>query len=212
MGSQDEEKVSPSFRFMSDDSEYGRRRFFKESVLSFAKTAHEFVKHRDAAPEAKPKEVHRTDWLRPPGAVEEALFLERCTRCGDCVKACPHNSITLSRRDGTPEIYPDQVPCYLCEDFPCVASCGTDALLPLGAREDVAMGLARVSHRLCTAGQGCHACVSQCPTNALSLDFASFRLTVEEGRCVGCGLCEGTCKTVNDKIAIRVVPARLLGV
>ena len=62
---------------MSDDPEYGRRRFFKESVLSFARTAHEFVKHRDAAPEAKPMEVHRTDWLRPPGAVEEALFLER---------------------------------------------------------------------------------------------------------------------------------------
>lgn len=197
---------------MPEDPEYGRRRFFKESVLSFARTAREYVHHRDAAPEKKPVEAPRTDWLRPPGAVDEALFLERCTRCGDCVEACPHDSITLGRRDGTPEIYPDQVPCYLCDDVPCAAACGTDALVPPRAREDVAMGVARVSHRVCTAGQGCHACVSQCPTNALAMDFASFRLTVAEERCVGCGLCEATCKTVNDKIAIRVVPARLLDV
>lgn len=195
---------------MSDDPELGRRRFLKESVFSVAKAAQEYVKHRNAPPtEKKDAPTFRPDWLRPPGAVEETPFLERCTRCGDCVKACPYGSITLSRRDGTPEIFSDQRPCYLCEDFPCVSACGTEALLPVEGRDDVAMGVAHVSHRDCTASQGCNACVSQCPLNALGMDFQSFRLLVHEDRCVGCGICEWTCKTVNDRIAIKVSPARL---
>ena len=63
---------------------------------------------------------------------------------------------------------------------------------------------------LCTAGQGCHACVSKCPTDALAMDFASLRLAVLKEACVGCGMCEMVCKTVNDHVAIRVVPARQL--
>ncbi len=194
---------------MAADPEYGRRRFLKESVLSLAKTAREFVKQRDAPPE-KAEPASRSDWLRPPGAVAELLFLDRCTRCGDCVKACPFGSIALDRRDGTPVIFPDQIPCHLCDDFPCIASCGTDALLPVAGREQVKMGIAVVSHRDCTAGQGCNACVSQCPVNALGMNFEAFRVVVEADRCVGCGICEQVCRTVNDTIAIKVTPARLL--
>jgi len=29
-------------------------------------------------------------WVRPPGALPEADFLSACTRCDDCIKACPH--------------------------------------------------------------------------------------------------------------------------
>ncbi len=194
---------------MASEPEYGRRRFIKESVLSIAKTAHEYVKHRDASVEPV-KAAPRTDWLRPPGAVEEALFIERCTRCADCIKACPYGSIKFDAQDGSPVIFPDEIPCQLCIDFPCIAACETDALLPVSGREQVNMGRASVSHRDCTAGQGCHACVSRCPTNALVMDFELFRLDVSEMRCVGCGICEQTCQTVNDRIAIRVTPARLL--
>ena len=31
--------------------------------------------------------------IRPPGALEEKEFLARCIRCGQCMKACPTNSI-----------------------------------------------------------------------------------------------------------------------
>jgi ferredoxin-type protein NapG len=72
------------------------------------------------------------------------------------------------------------------------------------------LGLAIVNHGDCTASQGCHACVSRCPTNALTMDFNALTLQVVDTRCVGCGLCEQTCKTVNDRTAIHVVPARLL--
>ena len=31
--------------------------------------------------------------IRPPGAVEERAFLERCIRCAECMKVCPNNAI-----------------------------------------------------------------------------------------------------------------------
>ncbi|MFZ1557651.1 MAG: 4Fe-4S binding protein, partial [Nitrospira sp.] len=57
---------------------------------------------------------------------------------------------------------------------------------------------------------GCHACVSKCPVEALSMDFHALHLVVAPERCVGCGMCEQICKTVNDRIAIKVTPARNL--
>ena len=193
---------------MAIDPKYGRRDFFKDSVISVAKAAKEFSSHADAVPE-KPAPAMRADWLRPPGAVGEAIFLERCTKCSDCLKACPHESIVI-HQDGTPVIYPDQMPCYLCDDTPCIAACATEALLPVVSVNEARMGVAVINHRLCTAGQGCHACVSKCPTDALTMDFDAQRLVVAVERCVGCGMCEHVCRTVNDHIAIRVTPFRLM--
>lgn len=193
---------------MASEPKYGRRDFFKDSVLSVAKAAKEYAAHADA-PSEKPAPPGRTDWLRPPGTVSEALFLERCTKCGDCVKACPQESI-VPHQDGTPVILPDQVPCYLCDDVPCIAACATDALLAVAGTQDIRMGVAVVNHRLCTAGQGCHACVSKCPTDALAMDFNVQRLVVTVERCVGCGMCEHICRTVNDHIAIKITPFRAM--
>ena len=195
---------------MATDSSYGRRDFFKDSVVSVARAAKEFGKHKEDVPEQPVPLPVRTDWLRPPGAVDETLFLERCTRCGDCAKVCPYGSITFHTQNGTPVIFADQVPCYLCEDVPCIAACATEALLPVEGREHIRMGLASVSHRVCTAGQGCHACASKCPTDALSMDFDLQRIVVTTERCVGCGLCEHVCQTVNDRVAIRITPFRSL--
>ena len=125
-------------------------------------------------------------------------------------RSVPYGSITFHPQNGTPVIFADQMPCYLCEDVPCIAACATEALLPVEGRGQIRMGLASVSHRVCTAGQGCHACASKCPTDALSMDFDRQRLVVTTERCVGCGLCEQVCRTVNDRVAIRVTPFRSL--
>jgi ferredoxin-type protein NapG len=42
------------------------------------------------------------------------------------------------------------------------------------------------------------------------MDFDSLRLAIHAEACVGCGMCESVCKTVNDHVAIRVTPARQL--
>lgn len=209
---------SPPGSSKNPEPSYGRRNFLKQSVVSLGVTVHEYVKHRDAEDRREEKpEKRRTDWLRPPGALEEARFLESCTGCGECIDACPHESIRVledndvpggfSRRE-TPVIYPDEQPCYLCEDFPCIAACEPEALRPVGTLKAVNMGTAVVSQRICTAGQGCNACVAQCPTRAIAMDFGILSIRVEGDLCVGCGICEHICKTVNDHIAIKVAPAR----
>ena len=202
---------SPDQHSKETDSVYGRRNFLKHSAVSFGVTVHEFIKHRDAKPqeEEKPSAPRRIDWLRPPGAVKELLFLERCTACGDCIEVCPHDSIQISKEDERPEIFPGDTPCYLCDDFPCITACETEALLPLnGGITDVNMGTAKVNYRLCTAPGGCNACVAKCPTEAIQMDFSSFTITVDEGQCVGCGICEYVCGSVNDRLAIKVATIR----
>lgn len=187
----------------------GRRTFLRHSVISIGATVQEFVKNRDAPSPVKKEQQpasEKTGWLRPPGAVEEEMFLERCTGCADCVEVCPHDAIqTLSSND-TPVIFPEESPCQLCEDLPCIGACETEALLPLESRFQVNMGVAKVWPKMCTAGNGCNACVSKCPTGAISMDFALFRIGVDDVRCVGCGVCQYICQTVNDRAAIRIVP------
>jgi len=192
----------------SPNPSLGRRTFLRHSVISIGATVQEFVKHRDAPSPVKKEQPisERTGWLRPPGAVEEEMFLERCTGCADCVKVCPHDAIqTLSSND-TPVIFPEESPCQLCEDLPCIGACEADALLPLAGRFQVNMGVAKVWPKMCTAGNGCNACVSKCPTEAISMDFGLFRISVDDTLCVGCGICQYICRTVNDRAAIRIVP------
>ena len=124
---------SPPRSSQNPEPSYGRRNFLKQSVVALGVTVHEYVKHRDAEDSQEEKaEKRRTDWLRPPGALEEAQFLESCTGCGECVDVCPHESIRVLEEDETPVIYSDEQPCYLCEDFPCIAACEPEALRPSG--------------------------------------------------------------------------------
>ena len=192
----------------SVDPALGRRNFIRQSVVSLGVTVQEFVKSQkqdsssDVLSEVpKPK----TGWLRPPGAVEEHVFLERCTQCADCIEACPHDAIQVLPHDESPGIFPSESPCQLCEDFPCIEAGETDALMPLASINQVQMGLAVVSASRCTAGNGCNACVSKCPLNAISMDFGSFRVKVDERLCVGCGICQYICHTVNDREAIQIL-------
>lgn len=57
-----------------------------------------------------------------------ARFLDGCTRCDKCLQGCPHDAIVhapdrLREAAGTPIIDPDQQPCMMCDDFPCIAAC-----------------------------------------------------------------------------------------
>ncbi|MEF9476326.1 MAG: 4Fe-4S binding protein [Candidatus Mariimomonas ferrooxydans] len=141
-------------------------------------------------------------------------FLSLCTRCDECVKACPHYSIRKLNKDsdiadGTPIVLPEETPCYLCDDFPCIRACKEGALTGVSGKEDVKMGKAYINNSNCMAwgAQFCEHCVRNCPVpGALYLDEA--KPIVRRDRCVGCGICENVCNTVNQPLAIKVVPEK----
>ncbi len=135
---------------------------------------------------------------RPPGALPEAAFLARCTGCGDCVKACPHNAVHVLAewvRPGaqTPVMVPDSRACHMCEGFPCAAACPEKALIVPG--EPWILGTVSVDTEACLPFRGpeCGACAGLCPEGVEALTLLRGRPSVDAASCVGCGLCIEAC-------------------
>lgn len=194
----------------------GRRAFFKETFSYIGNAVGDIVKTKVASitnPDSNPDINPRTRrYIRPPGALNEKEFLALCTRCDECLKACPHYSIRRLNKDfdiadGTPIIAPEETPCYLCEGFPCIRACKDGALVEVKDKEDVAMGKAYINESNCMAYgvQFCEQCVKNCPIPD-AMYQEDNKPVVRRDKCVGCGICETVCKTVNQPIAIKVVP------
>ena len=153
------------------------------------------------------------DLLRPPGAHGEKDFASRCVKCGKCMEACPYIAIKPARDDagtavGTPMIDARAQACRLCEDFPCVEACPTNALRDIKTRSDV---------KMCIAFQGmrCEVCYRTCPLidEAIVIDYrlregdaihSVFAPVIDEDKCVGCGLCVERCVVSEPRVAIRI--------
>jgi ferredoxin-type protein NapG len=91
--------------------------------------------------------------------------LKACTGCNDCLLACPHQVIRkagpeLGKGAGTPVIVPEDNPCLLCEDLPCIAACEEGALVPPPEGERASLGLAVVDANACVQlrGEFCDDC------------------------------------------------------
>ena len=164
--------------------------------------------------------------IRPPGALAEADFNASCIKCGQCVDACPYDTLKLATADsgipiGTPYFIPRETPCYMCEDIPCVPVCPTGALdHALDDIDDSRMGLAVIDIENCLSWQGlrCEICFRECPLQgrAISIEHHPRRISkhamfvplVHSDACTGCGICEKACPT--QKAAIRVLQADLV--
>ena len=187
----------------SADKLLDRAEFFRSSLKRFGQAAGT-VADQVVSRVAKPH-------LRPPGALDELAFLTTCTRCGDCVTACPHGAIKLLGPEArlaanTPYISPEQSPCLLCEGLPCVSSCQADALQAV-ARREVKLGIAVIQEDQCLSWQGdpCDQCLRDCPFpgEAILADPGTGRIYVDARRCVGCGQCVFACPTLPASVYIK---------
>lgn len=145
--------------------------------------------------------------LRPPGALSEEAFLLACTRCGQCVNACPQgclNQLTPAAGTavGTPVLsFLTGKACTNCRR--CADVCPSGALAPGQVGRTLVAGLAKEE---CLAWQGamCRVCYERCPRRGKALVLMDFQYpVVVEENCDGCGACLLACIQASPAIAIR---------
>jgi polyferredoxin len=118
--------------------------------------------------------------IRPPGAVEEKEFLERCIRCAECMKVCPNNALHPAFFEAgveglwTPILIPRigycEHSCVLCGQV-----CPTGAIQKITEEQKLGIGQKPISIGTAFYDQGrclpwamatpCIVCEEFCPTS-----------------------------------------------
>ncbi|HZD58897.1 MAG TPA: 4Fe-4S binding protein [Anaerolineae bacterium] len=175
-----------------------------------------------------PKPDHLT-LIRPPGALDESAFLDKCIRCGECLKACPTNVLQPSLfQYGIDALWTPHMDFTVgvC-DWSCSACtrvCPTGAIqhLSLEAKHKFVIGRAEIDRSRCIpwlAGHGCMVCEEMCPLpdKAIIIEEASNdrgkvdqRPIMVKKKCIGCGICENKCP-VPERKAIKIFPPSIKG-
>jgi len=168
--------------------------------------------------------------IRPPGALPEDDFLERCIRCGECVRICSTSgkclqlSVLESGLEGllTPLAQFRRGYCeYNCNL--CGQICPTKAIQPLSVpeKQQARMGQAIFLKDRCIpyrANENCIVCEEHCPTPEKAIKVTTKEYTdpvsgekrtinypyVDESLCIGCGICENKCP-LNGEAGVIVV-------
>ena len=164
--------------------------------------------------------------IRPPGAVAEEEFLQRCVRCAECMKVCIGHTLQPALLEAgpvglwTPLVVPRIGYCeYNCTLCGQVCPTGAIAPLKLGEKRKNVIGLAVIKKDRClpfAKGIECLVCEEHCPTGEKAIvmeekdvivDGRQRRLKfprVVDKLCIGCGICETKCP-VEGASAIRVI-------
>jgi MauM/NapG family ferredoxin protein len=166
------------------------------------------------------------DCVRPPGALPEPAFLDRCLRCGECMKVCPSNGLQpawfAAGVEGvfSPVLRSRRGPCEPdCNACGLVCPSGAVSPLPLEEKRWAKIGTAVVRPGFCLAwaeGRSCVVCEEVCPYGAIACEQkAGARVpvpVVRAERCFGCGYCEQHCPVRVPAIVVYPLNAlRLTG-
>lgn len=134
--------------------------------------------------------------MRPPWAVAEGAFLDKCSLCDKCLSACDEG--ILQRGDGGyPEVNFKSGECTFCKA--CVDVCADGALqIDVDAPKPWLL-LAKIDDKCLSANAiTCRVCGDRCDTRAIKFTLAVGGVAtpnVDADLCNGCGACVGPCPT-----------------
>jgi len=154
--------------------------------------------------------------IRPPGALPEKAFLSRCVRCGECMAACPTNTLQpIWFDEGFMGIFSPAVTprrgycdprCHRCADV-----CPTRAINRISGTERIwaKTGTAVIHRQKCLAWEHqkpCMVCDEVCPYDAIQFKKEKGNPVavphVIENKCGGCGYCEYYCPVQNQAAVV----------
>jgi ferredoxin-type protein NapF len=144
--------------------------------------------------------------LRPPWALPEVRFRQRCDGCGECIRGCPEG-ILLAGVGGLPTLDFSQGRCTFCGA--CLEDCGPRALQRSGDGCQPLPYRAQISPScLALRGVVCRSCGEICDEDAIGFRLqrgGTARPQIDPGACNGCGGCVRVCPV--GAIEIRHPPA-----
>ncbi len=196
--------------------DYSRRRFLTAAVCGVVGAG--IIKVGFTNP------VKRGRLIRPPGSMTESEFLDRCVRCGECIRVCSTSGkgLQYAGLEGgmegfwTPILIPESGYCeYNCNM--CGQVCPTGAIRPLTVeeRQEIKIGTAHFDKTRCIPwyyGENCMVCEEHCPLPDKAIKFREENLKkidgeestvllpyVDESLCIGCGICVFKCPLDGEK-------------
>ncbi len=140
---------------------------------------------------------------RPPWALAETRFIDTCTRCNDCLSACPE-AIIISGDGGFPSIDFKRGECTFCSA--CVDACKPLALSRVDEQPAWSLKANIAPNCLPHKGVECRSCGDYCDSRAIR--FAprlggSPLPAIDSELCTGCGACVAPCPVS----AITILPS-----
>lgn len=137
--------------------------------------------------------------IRPPWAQVEDIFLQYCTRCGDCVSQC-ETQILIKGEGGFPEVQFSRGECTFCQQ--CVQVCQQpifrDVQTPAWQHK-IEIG----ANCLAQQQVECRSCEDYCATQAIRFQRTLggvAKPTLQLEKCNGCGGCLQSCPVSAIKI------------
>lgn len=131
--------------------------------------------------------------IRPPWALPENDFVERCTRCNDCLKACPTGILVVG--DGAyPTVDFLRGECTFCGD--CVSVCQPGALCREADKAPWTLRPTISDACLPRHGIECRVCGDFCDARAIRFRprlGGSPLPEIDNDACTGCGACLAPC-------------------
>ena len=144
--------------------------------------------------------VESDNTLRPPWLKSPLSFTEQCTRCGDCLKACPESIIQVGD-GGFPEIDFRLGECTFCGD--CAKSCKEELFFDSESQKPWHYTAEIQSNCFAKNQVSCQSCQDVCDQRAIR--FAPQLGSVSQPiinmvECNGCGACVSVCPASAIKV------------